>query len=123
MATVRIAFSATGMPICQRSLPIDVATTTLPPLSAGEDDHRRVGAATHRVAEPDTRALHLARTRVAAELAGELDHLTERGRAEGLALRQQSAARVDRQPAGHLGHTLVGQLPGVAAWAQAELFV
>ena len=54
------------------------------------------------MAERDTRALHLAGARVAAQLAGELDHLTERGRAEGLALRQQPAARVDRQGASTL---------------------
>ena len=59
-------------------------------------DAAGVGAAADGVREADARALDLAGAGVAAELVHELDDLTERRRAERLALRQQAAARVDR---------------------------
>ena len=58
----------------------------------GEDRDAGVGAAADGVGEADPGAVDLAGAGGAAELADELDHLTERRRAERLALREQPAA-------------------------------
>src|SRR5439155_724597 len=69
---------------------------------ARQDDDAGVRAAAHRVRERDARAGHLARPRRAAELPGELDDLGEGRGAQRLALGEQAARGVDRQPRGHL---------------------
>ncbi len=74
-------------------------------------------------ARPTRRVVDLAGPGRAAQLAGQLDHLPQRRRAERLALRQQAAARVDGQPAAEPGVTVVDEAALLAGLAEAELLV
>ena len=67
--------------------------------------------------EPDACVVDLARSRLAAELMHDLDDLPERRRAQRLALRQQSAARI------HHRARLREELRLVARCAEFELLV
>ena len=60
---------------------------------------------------------------VAAQLAGQLDHLTERRRAERLALREQAPRRVDREPTAERRRALVDETALLAGCAEPELLV
>src|SRR5439155_8088768 len=83
----------------------------------GDDDARGVRAAPDRVRETDACVVDLARSRLASKLVHDLDDLAERRRAERLAFRQQSAARI------HGRARLGEQLRLIAGCTQVELLV
>src|SRR2546421_12512289 len=95
--------------------------------SRRDDDAAGVGAAADGVGEADARGARttgtalpggdLACARLTAKLVHELDHLTERGRAQRLALREQPAARVHRY------RRLRQELGLLAGRAQQQLLV
>ena len=88
------------------------------------DDHAaRVRAAPDGVGQPDPRAGNLARSGVAAQLMHQLDDLSERRRAQRLALREQAAAGVHREGAAQQGRAVGEQLRLVARFAEAELLI
>src|SRR5262249_28736874 len=96
--------------------------TSLASTLPAEDHHACVGAAPDGVGESDARVRHLTGAARTAELPHDLDRLADGGRAERLALREQTAARVDREAARHLAAAVAHPAPAAAARADPELF-
>src|SRR5438094_10660747 len=73
--------------------------------------------------EADPRAGDLSRARLAAELAHDLGDHPETGGAERVALGEEPAVGVDRQPPAELGDTVGDQAAALAGLAEAERLV
>jgi hypothetical protein len=78
---------------------------------------------THHVPEPDAGRLDLPRTAPSTQLLDQLVQLTEPRRAEGLALREQSAGHVDRDASLERRRTAAQQGALFAPRTQAEVGV
>ena len=72
-------------------------------------------------ATPEAGAGHLAGPRPAPELRGQLDHLGQPGRPEGMPAADQAATRVDHEPGGvHAGGAGLGGRAGLAGREEAQ---
>ena len=91
--------------------------------SALQDHHRGVRSAADRVGQSDAGPRDLPLAGTTLQLAHELHDLSERGRTEGFALGQQTAARVYGEPATEGRGALVEKCRRPARFAQPQLLV
>src|SRR6185295_9065987 len=93
----------------------------LSPSSPFENHRGAVAAEPERLAQPDLRVRHLPPAGFTAQLPAELAHLEDSLRGRRLTERDETAARVDRQPAGRSGRAALDERLGLTGLAEAPV--